>query len=212
MKNVKEGMYVQEGMALFDIADLSTVWIYGDFYEYEVPFLRVGQGAGVSLSYYPGESFTGTVSFVFPYVESETRTVRARIEVPNTSRRLKPGMYANVQLDVDRGKKLAVPEDAVLDSGKRQVVFLDRGQGHFQPREVKLGPKGEGYYEVLEGLNAGDRVVTSANFLIDSESNLRAALQGMAGMPGMEHGKDGEEGRGNRGQEKKGSMEGMPGM
>jgi Cu(I)/Ag(I) efflux system membrane fusion protein len=211
-KNVKEGMYVDEGMALFDIADLSTVWIYGDFYEYEISLLRVGQRAKVSLSYYPGESFTGTVSFIFPYLESETRTVRARIEIPNAARRLKPGMYANVELRIDRGRKLAVPDDAVLDSGTRQVVFLDRGEGRFLPKEVELGPKVEGYYQVLSGLEAGDRVVTAANFLVDSESNLKAALEGMAGMPGMEHerGKGTEAGTG--GLEKKGSMEGMPGM
>jgi len=179
MKHVKEGMYVEEGMVLFEIADLTKVWVYGDFYEYEIPFLKVGQKAEVSLSYYPGEMFKGKVSFVFPYLESDTRTVKVRIELPNLHRKLKPGMYANIDLKIDLGEKLAVPEDAVLDSGKRKVVFLAKQDGHFEPREVELGPRVEGYYEVRKGLKEGDRVVTSANFLVDSESSLKAGLAGM---------------------------------
>jgi len=182
-KQALEGKYVNPGEPLYTIADLSTVWIYADIYEYELPFVKPGQRAVVTLSYYPGETFTGKVSYVYPYLEPGTRTVKARLEFPNPGWKLKPEMYANVEIRVPMGKKLAIPEEAVLDTGIRQVAFVDLGNGHFQPRELRLGPKVGEYYVVLEGVRAGERVVTSANFLIDSESKLKSAT----GMVGHQH-------------------------
>ncbi len=181
-KTALEGKYANPGENLYRIANLSTVWVYADIYEYEIPLIEVGQEATVTFSYYPGEAFTGRVIYIYPYLEKKTRTVKVRIEFNNPGFRLKPEMYANVELSIDLGERLAIPESAVLDSGKRQIVFVDRGEGYFQPREVKLGQKVENYYVVLDGLSAGERVVTSANFLIDSESKLRSAIEALGKM------------------------------
>jgi len=180
-KNVFRGMKVSPGLNLYHIVDLSTVWVEADIYEYEIPFVKVGQEATISLSYCPGETFSGKVTYIYPYLESKTRTVKVRMEFPNRDLKLKPEMYANVELKVRLGRKLAVPEEAVLNAGTRQYVFVDLGDGRFEPREVRLGPKADAYVAVLEGLREGERVVTSANFLIDSESKLRAALTAMGG-------------------------------
>jgi Cu(I)/Ag(I) efflux system membrane fusion protein len=168
------------GENLFKIADLSTVWVLGDIYEYELPFVKKGQEALILLSYFPGETFSGQITYVYPYLNPETRTIRVRVEVKNPELRLKPEMYANLEIHVDYGTKLAIPADAVLDAGVKNIVFVDKGDGYFEPREIKLGAKGEGVYEVLAGIAEGEKVVTSANFLIDSESSLKAALQQMA--------------------------------
>lgn len=186
-KNVFKGMYVDPERTLYSIADLSKVWMNAEIYEFEMPFVKVGQRAQATFTAYPGETFHGRVSYIYPYLNQETRTVKVRLEFPNPTLRLKPEMYGSVSIAIDRGARLAVPETAVLDSGTRQLVFLVRGEGLFEPREVKLGPKIGTYYEVLEGLTEGDRVVTSGTFLIDSESKLRAAthMMGSLGMGGV---------------------------
>ncbi len=184
-KSAYKGMNVMPGMALYKLADLSVVWLYADIYEYELPFIRLGQQASIQLSYTPGETLTGKAIYIYPSLNPETRTAKVRFEIPNSHGRLKPEMYANVEIKVRLGQKLAVPEGAIIDTGLRQLAIIDKGNGYFEPREVKVGSKVEGYYEVIKGLKAGERVVTSANFLIDSESKLKEAVGGMAGMPGM---------------------------
>lgn len=186
-KTAVEGMYVTPSMKLYRIADLSTVWVYADIYEYELPFVRDGQEATVSLAYYPDEAFRGTVEYIYPYLDAKTRTNKVRFVFPNPDRRLKPGMYANIGLTVDLGEKLVVPASAILHSGTRKLVFVDRGQGLLEPREVTLGVQADGYWEVLSGLQVGEQIATSGNFLIDSESKLAAAesMMSMMGAIGM---------------------------
>jgi Cu(I)/Ag(I) efflux system membrane fusion protein len=177
-----KGMNVMPGMALFKLADLSIVWLYADIYEYELPFIRLGQQASIQLSYLQGENFTGKAIYIYPSLNPETRTAKVRFEIPNPHGKLKPEMYANVEIKVHLGRKLAVPEGAIIDTGLRQMAIIDKGSGYFEPREVKVGAKVDNYYEVIRGLKAGERVVTSANFLIDSESKFSEAMGGMAGM------------------------------
>ena len=187
-KNAYKGMNVMPGMALFKLADLSVVWLIADIYEYELPFVRVGQQASIQLSYLPGETFTGKAIYIYPALDPNTRTAKVRFEFPNPHERLKPEMYANVEIKIRLGQKLTVPEGAVIDTGIRQMVIIDKGSGYFEPREVKVGAKVEDYYEVTKGLKAGERVVTSANFLIDSESKLKEAMAGV-GSAHAGHGK-----------------------
>jgi len=184
-----QGMNVMPGMALYRLADLSVVWLYADIYEYELPLIRLGQEATIQLSYYPGETFKGKVIYIYPYLDSATRTAKVRFEFSNPHEKLKPEMYANVEIKIPLGTKLAVPEGAIIDTGLRQVAMIDRGSGYFEPREVKIGTKVDHYYVVIEGLKEGERVVTSANFLIDSESKFKEAMGGMAGMEHGTHGK-----------------------
>jgi Cu(I)/Ag(I) efflux system membrane fusion protein len=184
-KTAYKGMNVMPGMSLYKLADLSVVWLYADIYEYELPFIRLGQQAFIQLTYLPGETFTGKAIYIYPSLNPETRTAKVRFEIPNPQERLKPEMYANVEIKVHLGQKLAVPEGAIIDTGIRQLAIIDKGNGYFEPREVKVGSKVDNYYEVIKGLKAGERVVTSASFLIDSESKLKEAMGGMAGMPGM---------------------------
>lgn len=180
-----EGMRFMPGDVLYEIADLSTVWMIADVAEQDLGFVRVGAAAKVAIASYPGREFAGSVVFVYPTLEAATRTARVRIELPNPGGLLKPAMYADAQfITGDGAKALAVPDSAVLDSGTRQVVLVDRGQGVFEPRAVKTGMRADGYVEVKEGLNAGEQVVVRANFLIDAESNLKSALAGL----GHEHG------------------------
>jgi Cu(I)/Ag(I) efflux system membrane fusion protein len=183
---VSKGMSVMPGTALYKLADLSVVWVLADIYEYELPFIRLGQSAAVQLSYLPGETFTGKAIYIYPSLNPETRTAKVRFEFPNPHGKLKPEMYANVEIKVHMGQRLAVPEGAIIDTGIRQMAIIDKGSGYFEPREVKVGAKVDNYYEVIKGLKAGEKVVTSANFLIDSESRLKEAMGGMA-MPGMDH-------------------------
>ena len=183
---VSKGMNVMPGAALYKLGDLSVVWVLADVYEYELPFIRLDQQATIQLSYMPGETFTGKAVYIYPYLDSNTRTAKVRFEFPNPHGKLKPEMYANVEIKVHLGQRLAVPEGAVIDTGMRQMAIVDKGSGYFEPREVKVGAKVDNYYEVIKGLKAGEKVVTSANFLIDSESKLKEAMGGMA-MPGMEH-------------------------
>jgi Cu(I)/Ag(I) efflux system membrane fusion protein len=190
-KAAYKGMNLMPGMALYKLADLSVVWLYADIYEYELPFIRLGQQATIQLSYLPGEAFTGKAIYVYPALDPNTRTAKVRFEFPNPHGKLKPEMYANVEIKVHLGSKLAVPEGAIIDTGLRQMAIIDKGSGYFEPREVKVGAKVDNYYEVIKGLKAGERVVTSANFLIDSESKFKEAAAGM-GMPGMDHGTHGK--------------------
>ena len=175
---------------LYQIADLSTVWAIADIYEYEAPEIKLGQSATMTLSYYPGKPFRGIVSYISPQVDAATRTLKVRIEFPNPGFTLKPDMFANVELKIDYGKRLVVPQEAVLDSGSDQTVFVSLEGGYFEARKVQLGGRVDNKVIVLAGLKAGERIVTSANFLIDSESKLKSAASGlgMPGMPGMSGG------------------------
>ena len=173
------GMRVTPADTLYDIADLSSVWVLADIYESDLPLVRVGMPAELQAPYLPGRSWRGPVTYVNPTVEEKTRTVKVRIELRNEGLLLKPDMFVDVGLRADLGTGLSVPESAVVDSGGRKLVFLDKGDGRFEPREVGLGVRVASGFQVLSGLEDGERVVTSANFLLDSESSLRAALSGM---------------------------------
>ena len=181
-KTAVDGMRFTAGEPLYRIVDLSTVWLIADVFEQDLGAVRDGEEATITVNAYPGATFSGKVDFIYPTVSHETRTGKVRVLVPNPDQRLKPGMYANVALDATVGNSpvLAVPESAVIDSGVKQSVLIDRGEGRFEPREVKLGAHADRYYEIREGVKDGERVVTSANFLIDAESNLRAALKTFA--------------------------------
>jgi RND family efflux transporter MFP subunit len=177
MEAAREGMYIEPGMNLYTIADISRVWVEADIYEYELPWIKLGQKATMTLSYYPGKDYEGKITFINPFLEPKTRTVKIRLEFDNPDFELKPDMYANIMISSEITKAgLAVPIQAVIHSGKRDILIIDRGEGKFEPREVKLGAEAEEYYQILEGIKEGEKVVTSAQFLIDSESNLRAAL------------------------------------
>src|SRR6266542_838649 len=155
---------------LYTIADLSTIWVIADIYEYEAPEIKIGQSATVTLAYFPGRSYRGKVTYVYPQLDNATRTLQARIEIANPGFALKPDMFANVELAIGYGKQVVVPQEAVMDSGAEQLVFVAHEGGYFEPRNVRLGAKVDNEFIVLGGLKAGERVVTSANFLIDSES------------------------------------------
>lgn len=181
-RNAIAGMKALSGQVLFRLADVSTVWVLADVPEQEFGALKPGQAVAVRVRSMPGRSFAGRIALIYPQVSMETRTGRVRIELPNPEEVLLPGMYADVEVATGSGiPVVAVPESAVLDSGTRQVVILDKGEGRFEPREVKVGARGEGVVEIREGVAEGDRVVTTANFLIDAESNLKAALRGLVG-------------------------------
>ena len=181
------GKYVEPETTLYEVADLSAVWIYADIYESEVAAVKLNQPASVTFAAYPGESFQGTVSYVYPTLNAEARTVRVRLELPNPKLKLKPGMYGTVTLRTDEVKTLVVPKEAVLETGLRQLVFLDRGQGVYQPYPVKVGRRSQDRVEILQGIKEGDRVVTSAQFLLDAESKLAStsSMQAMMGQIGM---------------------------
>ena len=175
-KSVQQGMYVTPEMELYTVADLDHVWIWADVNEDEIPLVALGQRARIEVASAPGER-TGTVSYLQPTVDAATRTLRVRFDVDNADAALKPGMYATVTLERPLGQVLALPEEAVIDTGVRKVVFVEVSDGRFQPREVKLGRKGAEHYEVLGGLEAGEKVVVSAQFLLDSESRLRGVAR-----------------------------------
>ena len=178
-KTALEGLHFGAGDMLYRIVDLSTVWLLADVFEQDLAQIRPGQSAKITVQAYPGRVFDGRVAFVYPTVNAQTRTAKVRIEVPNPDLLLKTDMYATVEIaaPAESATVLVVPDSAVLDTGTRQTVLVDRGEGRFEPRMVKLGPRADGYVAVLEGLRGGEKVVTGANFLIDAESNLRAALQ-----------------------------------
>lgn len=181
-KEVLQGEHVEPGQELYTIADLSRVWVLADIYEYELPVVKVGQGATVTLSYDPAAKLQARVGFIYPTLDPKTRTAKVRFELDNPGEKLKPDMYANVELRASLGTKLAVPQEAVIESGQTQLVFIHHGGGRLEPRLIKVGGKTERYYEVVAGLKEGEHVVTSANFLIDSESRLKAAVDSMGGM------------------------------
>ena len=164
-------------MKLYRIAGLETVWVEAEIYESELPLASVGQEAEVVLPYLPDKRFRGKVSFVYPYLSDQTRTGRVRIELSNPDFELRPDMYADVELKVDRGERLVVPAEAVLHAGPRRLVFLDLGEGRLKPQEIDIGVKSGDDYEVLAGLEEGDVVVASGNFLIAAESRLKSAVE-----------------------------------
>ena len=186
-KTAFQGMFVRPDMTMYTIANLSTIWVQADVYEYELPFLQVGQSARFTLQAFPGESFSGRVTYIYPYLNKASRTVQVRLEFSNPQVRLKPDMYGTVLIQVDRGPSLAIPDQAVLDSGRRHVVFVAREKGMFEPREVTLGPKVGSFFEVTQGLMEGERIVTSGTFLLDSESRLMSTsnMMGALGMGGV---------------------------
>jgi RND family efflux transporter MFP subunit len=175
-----EGMAIQPGMDVIHIADLSNLWLTVEVYEDQFPWLDVGALAEVSFEYSPGEQYTGQVRYVEPEISPTTRTVKLTLAVPNPHGRLRVGMYATVVFEpVVARDALVVPSQAVIRSGERDIVVVALGDGRFAPSEVLLGPEADGMVQVREGLSAEDTIVTSAQFLIDSESNLRAAIQKM---------------------------------
>jgi membrane fusion protein, copper/silver efflux system len=180
-RNAVNGMRAGPGDVLFRIADHTIVWVVLDIAERDLAQVAVGTKVTIRPRALAGQSFGGTVALVYPHLNAATRTARIRIEVPNPDEVLRPEMYVDADIETGTpGPVLAVPESAVLDSGARQSVLVDKGEGRFEPREVKLGRRGGGFVEITDGLSEGEAVVTSANFLIDAESNLKAALKGFA--------------------------------
>jgi len=181
MKMVKEGQYIKSGMELLTLSDISRVWVYADIYEYELPWVKVGQKAQILLPYVGSEPIESEVSYIYPFVEPKTRTVKARFDIDNPDFSLKPNMYVNVRLETEPVENvLTVPVEAVLYSGERKTVFVALGDGKFEPRQVKTGLQSdEGDIEIIQGLLEGEQVVVSAQFMLDSESKLREAIQKM---------------------------------
>lgn len=169
-----QGTRVQPGEALFDLADLSTVWILADIYEQDLPLIREGQKATINFPYYPGKTFIASVNYVYPALDNTTRTAKVRIILPNSRGIFKPQMYSDMQISIGLGDRLAVPDSAVINTGTRQIVYVDRGNGDFQQRQVKTGLRADGMVQILSGLKIGEIVSTSANFLIDSEARLKS--------------------------------------
>ena len=182
-KRATRGQHVAAGQSLYTVADLSEVWVEADLYEEELPLVSEGIQATVTVAAYAGEQFQGRVVFIYPFVEEQTRTVRVRFAFPNPRGRLKPGMYADVVLDASLGDGVVVPTNALLDSGAQQHVFISQGDGYFEPRPVVVGRRLGDTVQILDGLAGGELVATSATFFIDSESQLRAALQGFEPVP-----------------------------
>lgn len=199
-KTALVGSRVGPEQALFDIVDLSRVWVLADVYETDLPRLRLGEAATVTLPYWPGRQWQGRIRYVFPTVDEKTRTVQVRVEIANPRGELKTEMFADVVLRAPPRQALLVPEDAVIATGTRKLVFVSHGQGRLVPRELETGARGRGFHEVLAGLEAGEQVVLGANFLIDSESRLRSAIEAMTAddpapsgpvpSPGHQHGSE----------------------
>lgn len=191
-RNILAGHKVMAGEVLMTIADLTMVWGDADIYQSDLPYIKVGMPLEVSLPYWPNRTFRGKVIFLTPTLDSETRTLRARLEIPNPELLLKPGMYGDASLYYAIGEKLAIPAAAVMFSGRHTYAFRDTGDGHLVPTMITVGARADGWYEIIDGLNEHDQIVVSANFLVDSESSLRAALEAMTGgggtpPPGDEH-------------------------
>ena len=180
-KTALQGLKAMPADNLYDIVDLSTVWVLADIYEVNVSFVRLGQPASISLAYQPGKTWRGRVTFINPTVDPATRTVKARLEFANPGNELKPDMYADVVIGGSRGNGIAVPESAVIATGERNIVFVAKGNGVFEPREVTLGVRVRNLYEIKQGISEGERVVTGANFLLDSESKLKSSISGGTG-------------------------------
>jgi Cu(I)/Ag(I) efflux system membrane fusion protein len=182
-KSAVKGLHVMAGQTLYKLTDVSTVWVEADVYETEVPGVRVGTTGAVSIDAYPGERFSGRVIYIYPYLDEKTRTNKVRFAFANPRGRLKPGMFANVEVPVGGGTGLTVPTNAVLDSGTEQIVFVAQGDGVFEPRKVKVGRRLGDSMQILDGLKEGEQVATGAAFFLDSESQLRASLQGYDAAP-----------------------------
>jgi Cu(I)/Ag(I) efflux system membrane fusion protein len=178
-RNISAGHNITAGEVLMTIADLTQVWGDADIYQSDLPYVHVGMPLQLSLPYWPDKVFHGTVIFVSPTLDPETRTLHARLEIPNPQSFLRPGMYGDATLDYSLGQKLSIPADAVMFSGKQSYAFRDAGNGQLVPTQVRVGTRGDGWYELLGGLSEGDRIVVSANFLVDSESSLKAAFDNM---------------------------------
>jgi len=174
---VEQGKNVKVGDMLVEVADLSVVWVWAEFYENELPMLQVGQKIDVTTKSYPGEKFEGTISLINPFLEEAKRTAKVRIDIANPDFKLRPGMYVNAELAMDMGQALTIPVSAVMPTGTRNVAFVDKGEGKLEPRIVELGTKYGDIYEVKNGLKENERVVASANFLIDAESKVQGALK-----------------------------------
>ena len=174
-KTAVQGMNVEPGMNMFVIADLSTVWVQADLYERDLLHIRVGQKCSLTIEAMPGRTLSGNVDFISPVVDESTRTAKVRLKFDNRDALLKPGMYGTVQVTHELSKGLALPEEALIDTGERKIVFVAAGEGRFEPREVQVGSQVDAFYQVVSGLSVNDAVVIGAQFLLDSESRLRAA-------------------------------------
>lgn len=175
-KDVFAGARIEPGVTLFTVTDLSRVWVEGDVYEYEVRLVRPGQTARVTLAYDPSKVYTGRIAYIYPYLDQDTRTLRVRFEFDNPGLALKPGMYVDVELAAQAVRGVLVPDESILDTGARQIVYVKTGEGRYEPRQVTVGLRSDGQAQILSGLKAGEAVVDRANFLLDSESRLRAAI------------------------------------
>jgi Cu(I)/Ag(I) efflux system membrane fusion protein len=184
-KIVQVGQYVNVGDTLFNIADLSTVWVEVEVYENEFPNIKIGQMVDLLSQSYPGKTFRGRVAFIYPFLDPKTRTVKVRVEIPNPGLRLKPDMFVNAKVKVPLGSSIVVPVSAVMDTGQRQVVWVEMKPGMFEPRDVKVGVRSGDNVQILSGLNAGEKVASSGGYLIDSEAQLKGSGGGHEGMPGM---------------------------
>ncbi len=184
-KKAVQGMRFMPGEMLYQVADLSSVWVIADVFEQDIGLVKPGVKARVKINAYPDKVFEGKIAYVYPTLKADTRTVQVRIELPNPGLLLKPAMFAQVELPVDTKKEvLAIPDSAVIDSGTRRIVLVQLKEGRFEPREIKTGARSDNYIEVLEGLKEGEPVVVTANFLIDAESNLKSVIGGMGGHAG----------------------------
>ncbi|OPY08684.1 MAG: Cation efflux system protein CusB precursor [Syntrophaceae bacterium PtaB.Bin095] len=172
-KMAVQGMKVMPGEKLFDVADFSHVWIIADIYEYELSTVRVGQPVKVTFSYFPGRVWSSRIDYIYPVFSADTRTAKVRLTLANPEGRLKPQMFTNVEIRISLGRRLTIPDSAVIDTGRGQVVYVDRGNGAFEPREVQTGVRADGAVEILRGLKTGETVASSANFMIDSEAQLK---------------------------------------
>ncbi|NUM81352.1 efflux RND transporter periplasmic adaptor subunit [bacterium] len=175
-KSIQEGIYVNEGTKLYDVADLSVLWNLAEVYENDLPYIKAGRSVELKTQSYPNETFRGTVTFIYPVVNAQTRTVKIRSEFVNTGNKLKPQMYGESSFAVDLGKGIAIPSDAVLFTGKRNVVWIKTGHNTFEAKDVTVGMKIDGQYQILSGLKEGDEIAVTGGFLIDSESQLRTGL------------------------------------
>jgi len=175
----EQGGTVKTGDRLVGVADLSQVWVWADFYEAELGALKQGQKATLTVNAYPGEVFEGTVALIDPFLDEGQRTFKVRIDIANADLKLRPGMYGDVTLETEAGSGLVIPLNAVMPTGTRNLVFVDRGEGRLEPRNITLGAEYDGFYEVKEGLDEGERIVSSATFLIDAEAQIQGALKGL---------------------------------
>lgn len=187
VKNALEGKAFMAGESLYEIADLSHLWLRAYVFEFEMPLISVGQDAVVNFPYLNNRSFPAKITFIYPHIEPQTRRGEIRLELDNPKHEIRPDMWANVEIELGAGEKLIVPASSLIDTGPRYVAFVQRPDGHLEPREVKIGMKTDDYYEVVSGLKEGEQVVTRALFLVDSESQLKAAIAGMGAAGGHQH-------------------------